>query len=131
MHVPVNFIIGDMQGGEKICACSPFYSNKIQRLCRKYNVKGSEADNPFVKCQCMIMLHIQAWVVNGEYAKLDEILNQYHVHNAWFDISYGGCKYGIFSTTCPVEAMHAMENGMIKQCVQVLFKDSMNKSACG
>ncbi len=22
-HVPVNFIIGNMQGGDKICACSP------------------------------------------------------------------------------------------------------------
>jgi hypothetical protein len=22
LHVPVNFIIGDMQGGDKICACS-------------------------------------------------------------------------------------------------------------
>ena len=130
IHVPVNFIIGDMQGGDKICACSPCYSNKMQRLCRKCNVKGSEADNPFVKCRRMIMSHIQAWVVNGEYDKLDGI-NQYHVHNAWFDVNYGGCKYGIFSAACPVEALHAMENGLIKQCLQVLFTDSMNKSARG
>ena len=108
IHVPVNFIIGDMQGGDKICACSPCYSNKMQRLCRKCNVKGSDADNPFVKCHRMIMAHIQAWVVHGEYERLDNI-NQYHVHNAWFDVSYGGCKYGIFSAACPVEALHAME----------------------
>jgi hypothetical protein len=53
------------------------------------------------------------------------------VHNAWFDVNYGGCKYGIFSAACPVEALHAMENGLIKQCLQVLFTDSMNKSARG
>jgi hypothetical protein len=85
MHVPVNFIIGDMQGGDKICACSPCYSNKMQRLCRKCYVKGSDADNPFVKCRRMIMAHIQARVINGEFQKLDNI-NQYHVHNAWFDV---------------------------------------------
>ena len=128
--VPVNFIIGDMQGGDKICACSPCYSNKMQRLCRKCNVKGSDADDPFVKCRRMIMSRIQALVVNNEFDRLDQI-NQYHVHNAWFDVSYGGCKYGIFSAACPVEALHAMENGLVKQCLQVLFTDSLNKSARG
>lgn len=128
--VPVNFIIGDMQGGDKICACSPCYSNKMQRLCRKCNVKGSDADDPYVKCRRMIMSRIQSLVVNNEFDKLDQI-NQYHVHNAWFDVSYGGCKYGIFSAACPVEALHAMENGLVKQCLQVLFTDSLNKSARG
>jgi hypothetical protein len=102
--VPINFIIGDMQGGDKICACSPCYSNKMQHLGHKYNVKGSHADDPYVKCCCMIMSCIQSLVVNNEFDRLDQI-NQYHVHNAWFDVSYGGCKYGIFSTACPVEAL--------------------------
>jgi hypothetical protein len=125
LSVPVNFIIGDMQGGDKICACSPCYSNKMQRLCRKCNVKGEDADDPFVKCRRMIMANIQAWVVDGEYEKLDNI-NQYHVHNAWFEVGYGGCKYGIFSAACPVEALHALENGLMKQSLQVLFTDNMN-----
>jgi hypothetical protein len=127
IHVPVNFIIGDMQGGDKICACSPCYSNKMQQLCRKCNVKGSDADDPFVKCRRMIMANTQAWVVNEEYDKLDKI-NQYHVHNAWFDVFYGGCKYGIFSAACPVEALHALENGLLKQSLQVVFTDNMNIS---
>jgi hypothetical protein len=94
----------------------------MQQLCRKCNVKGLDDDDPFVNCWRMIMAKIQAWVVDGEYEKLENI-NQYHAHNAWF---YGGCKYGIFSTACPVEALHALENGLIKQSLQVLFTDSMN-----
>jgi hypothetical protein len=81
IHVPVNFIIGDMQGGDNIFACSHCYCNKMQHLCRKCNGNVWDAYNPVLKCRCMIMAHIQAWVINGEYKKLDNI-NQYHVHNA-------------------------------------------------
>jgi hypothetical protein len=75
----------------------------------------------------MIMANIQAWVVDGGYDKLDNI-NQYHVHNAWFEVFYGGYKYGIFSAACPVEALHALENGLIKQFLRVLFTDNINIS---
>jgi hypothetical protein len=49
--VNIHFIIGDMQDdGDKIYGCCPCYSNKVQCLFHKCNVKGSEADDPFVKC---------------------------------------------------------------------------------
>jgi hypothetical protein len=78
----------------------------------------------------MIMANMQAWIVDGEYEKLDKI-NQYHVHNAWFEVFYGGCNYGTFSTAFPVEALHDLENGLIKHSLQVLFMDNMNKAAGG
>jgi hypothetical protein len=127
LKVPICFIIGDMQGGDKICSCSPCYSNTMQRLCRKCNVKGSDADDPFFKCKRMIMSRIQQLVVDGEYEKLDNI-NQYHVHNAWFPLDYGGCKYGIFSAACVVEALHALENGLMKQSLQILIQDHLSLS---
>ena len=40
-------------------------------------------------------------------------LNQYHVQNAWFKVDFGGCPFGIFSAACPVEPLHALENGII------------------
>jgi hypothetical protein len=127
LKVPIAFIIGDMQGGDKICSCSPCYSNRMQRLCRKCNIKGSEADDPFVKCKRMIMSKIQKLVENGDFESLDQI-NQYHVKNAWFLMDYGGDKYGIFSAACVVEALHALENGLIKQCLQILFRDLLSKT---
>jgi hypothetical protein len=77
----------------------------------------------------MIMANIQAWVVDGEYDKFDNI-NQYHVHNAWFEVFYRGCKYSIFSAACSVEALHALGNGLLKQSLQVLFTNNMNISGC-
>jgi hypothetical protein len=127
LKIPICFIIGDMQGGDKICACSPCYSNKMQRLCRKCNIKGSEADDPFVVCKRMIMARIQALVENQEYAKLDAI-NQYHVRNAWFPLDYGGDRYGIFSAAAVVEALHALENGLIKQSLFVLIYENLHKT---
>jgi hypothetical protein len=75
-------------------------------------VKEVDADNPYKQCHQMIMLCIQQLVIGGDYEKLDSII-QYHVHNTWLDIAYGECWYGIFSAACPVEALHALENGFI------------------
>ena len=48
-------------------------------------------------------------------------MNQYNVQNAWFDVDFGGCPYGIFSAACPVEPLHAIENGIILNCLEILF----------
>jgi hypothetical protein len=51
--------------------------------------------------------------------------NQYNVHNVWFGVSYGGCRFGIFSAACPIEPLHSLENGIIPDCLSILFKDKM------
>ncbi len=51
LKVPVIFIIGDMQGGDKICCTTCHYSNKLHRLCRKCNVRGDESEDPLVQCR--------------------------------------------------------------------------------
>ena len=48
-------------------------------------------------------------------------MNQYNMQNTWFDVNFGGCKYGIFSAACPVEALHALGNGLILYCLDILF----------
>ena len=50
-------------------------------------------------------------------------LNQYCVNNAWFKVDFGGCPYGIFSAACPVEPLHAVENGLITTCLKILFEE--------
>jgi hypothetical protein len=44
---------------------------------------------------------------------------------AWFHVEYGGCRFGIFSAACPVEALHALENGLMSNCPNTLFKEEM------
>ena len=120
LKVPCFFIIGDMQGGDKMCCSSPCYSNKLRRLCRKCNVHGKDAGDPSVECKKILMKPIQEMVNNNEKEQLDQ-LNQYNVQNAWFSVDFGGCPCGIFSAACPVEPLHALENGLIADCLKVLF----------
>jgi hypothetical protein len=96
LKVPVIFIIGDMQGGDKICCTTCHYSNKLHRLCRKCNVRGDKSGNPLVQCKKISMVRMMQLVKDNRQDILDDF-NQYNVHNAWFDVSYGGCCFGIFS----------------------------------
>jgi hypothetical protein len=127
LRIPCTFIIGGMQGGDKMCCSSAGYSNKIARLCRKCNVKGAESGDPFVKCKRMSMVKIWALVDTNNVAALQAI-NQYNVHSVWFDVGYGGCRYGIFSAATPVEALHALENGLIPDGLKILFGDEMSSA---
>ena len=54
--------------------------------------------------------------------------NQYNVHNAWFDVRYGGYRCGIFSAACSIEPLHLLVNGIIPDCLSILFKDGMHPS---
>ena len=118
------FIIGDMQGGDKISCTAAAYTNTMKRMCRKCNVQGCDTGDPFIKCQRMSMIKIMELVRRNRRDILNNI-NQYNVHSAWFDVDYGGCRFGIFSAATPVEPLHALENGLILDCVQILFSKEM------
>ena len=120
LKTPCFFIIGDMQGGDKMASSSVCYSNKINRLCRKCNIRGKDSGNPNIECQKIKMKSIQDLVEQDKSKEL-KAMNQYNVHNAWFDVDFGGCPYGIFSAACPVEPLHALENGLMYNCLEVLF----------
>ena len=66
------------------------------------------------------MNYIKVLVDGNKTEKLKK-LHQYNVQNAWFDVDFGGCPYGIFSAACPVEPLHAVENGLISECMKVLY----------
>ena len=121
LKVPCFFIIGDMQGGDKICCSAPVYMDKINRLCRKCDVKGSDSGDPFVQCQKIVSSRILNLVQTNNTKELHN-LNQYCVNNAWFKVDFGGCPYCIFSAACPVEPLHSLENGIMADCLKILYK---------
>ena len=88
-----------MQGGDKLCASAPVYSNTLKQLCHACDVAGVDAGNPHVVFQCIVSQDIEEMVTRQEHNKLQS-LNQYCVQNAWFNVDYGGCPYGIFSAAC-------------------------------
>ena len=113
------FIIRDMQGGDKMACSSLFYSNKINRFCRKCDVQ-KDSGNPYIKCNNIKMKDIQEMVEQNDTEQL-KALNQYKVQNAWFNVEFGGRPYRIISTACLIELLHALENGLISECIKVLF----------
>ena len=60
------FIIGDMQGGDKLCASAPVYSNTLKQMCRGCDVAGADAGNPYVVCQRIVSHHIKEMVAQKD-----------------------------------------------------------------
>jgi hypothetical protein len=78
-----------------------------------------------VQCKRISMAKIMELVRTNQPDILDQF-NQYKVHYAWFDVSYGGCQFGIFSDACPLEPLQqSLENCIISNCLSILFKEEM------
>jgi len=122
--LPVAFIIGDIQGGDKMCCRAPSYTNTLNRICRKCDIKGADSANPFMNCKKVSQVKIIELLEDEDFATLEEF-NQYPVRSAFFDLCYGDCKYGIFSAGCPTEPLHALENGLISDVIRILFTERM------
>ena len=128
LKLPCFFIIGDMQGGDKLCCTSASYSTSLKQLCRKCNVSGEDAGNPDVECQKIEVDAIKELVNYEDLIALNE-LNQYCVDNAWFKVNFGRCKYAILSAACLIEPLHAIENGIIPKCIEILFKEQIKSTS--
>ena len=129
VKVPCAMILGDMQGGDKHCGCTVGYSKDLKCLCRKCNVSGNESGNPLVECRRMCMTTIRQYVIDGAKELLNAIC-QYSVFVAWFAVCFGGCMYGIFSAAMPLEALHALEGGIMKHVMDIFFEQDLQKWGC-
>jgi hypothetical protein len=70
------------------------------------------------------MVKIRQYVLDGEVETLRRI-SQNNVYSAWFNCDFGGCELGVFSTTMPVEALHAVEVGICKDAAAILFVEDL------
>ena len=123
-------ILGDMQGGDKHCGSVIGYSDKMARLCRKCNVSGEESGNPLIQCKDISMVKVRQFLQEENVAALKSIC-QRNVHVAWFDVNFAGCEQGVFSAGMPVEALHPLEVGMIKDILVILFEGDLKLANCG
>ena len=116
-------VLGDMQGGDKICCSSATYTNKMNRMCRKCNVPGQRSDDVDYTCTYISQNRVIESVRNNDEVTLQSY-NQYNVHTPWFDINYGNDPCGIFSAACPVESLHALDLGLIQHSLSRLWSSS-------
>ena len=124
IKVACGLVLGDIQGGDKICCRSASYLQTINRICRKCTIPGSECDNLNHECHKISMKAIKMLVANKDEKRLSEI-NQYCVDSVWYNLTHGGCRFGIFSAANPTEWLHALDNGLIEHCLNDLNKHKL------
>jgi hypothetical protein len=118
----VIFISGDMQGGDNLAGCSISYLSTMKRLCRKCNVSGKNAGDPFVRCEKISMTKMNHCLATNDTERLKRY-NQYNISSPWFELQYGGDRFGIFSAAMPVEPLHSVELGLIDYCLGILWNE--------
>lgn len=124
LKVACALILGDVQGGDKICCRSATYRSSVNRICRKCTIPGPECTNLDYKCQKVSMRKIKKLVSKNDLTRLEKY-NQYCVKSIWYELSYGGCKFGVFSAANPTEWLHALDNGLIEHCLNELYNCSL------
>ena len=125
IKIACGLVLGDIQGGDKICCRSASYLKTINRICRKCTIPGDQCDNLKYECRKISMKTIKQLVANKDESRLSEI-NQYCVNSVWYDLTYGGCRFGIFSAANPTEWLHALDNGLIEHCLNDINKHKLN-----
>ena len=125
IKTPCCLIIGDIQGGDKLCCRAPTYSSSVSRLCRKCNIPGNVAHDLTYPCSRISMVKVKELVEAGNEAALKEHC-QYLVRSPWYEVDYGGCKFGIFSAAQPIEWLHSLDNGLIKYALNILYKERLS-----
>jgi hypothetical protein len=68
-------------------------------------------------------------VLKNKTAELDAMC-QHDVYSAWFDVDFGGCPFGVFSAAMPVEALHSLEGGLIKDSLEMLYVHDLKEAKC-
>ena len=127
--IACGLIVGDIQGGDKICCRAASYKDTLARMCRKCNIPGKECTNLDFQCKKISMDKIKKLVAKADRTRLAKY-HQYCVSSIWYELNYGFCKFGIFSAANPTEWLHALDNGLIEYCLQVLIVDRLKPDYC-
>ena len=124
LKIPVFFIIGDLQGGDKLAGRILNYNMTAKRISRCCDATPDCFDGPGKhQCNRLIMKDVALLLQSPTEANLraiDSLYQQPH-WNAFFNVEFGH-PYGIFTAACPVEGLHALENGLIKDALNEIFQ---------
>ena len=115
-HIAV--IIGDAKGNNSLCA--HYNSSHSKHLCRESDVLFEKTDNPHALCHQVTQQKIQGMFVKGDRKEM-ECLSFHLIENAFWNISFGANKYGIFQH-CPPENLHSINEGLFTYLLKGLVE---------
>jgi hypothetical protein len=123
LYVPLQFIIGDVEGGDQLCSRQAFRREICLRMCRTCDVSTANASRPDLECTC-VRLDDKKHALNTLSLTELNVLRQRPGCNALYDIDCGGDPYGVFSMI-HTEGLHALEVGTMEYSLEILF-DKLN-----
>lgn len=84
--------------------------------------ESKEMDN----CNLLVMEDIKQLCLERKKEELKTMLQSPN-WMAFYNIDYGGLPGGVFTTACPPEALHSLENGLVLHCLKQLFEEVLGE----
>jgi hypothetical protein len=119
LYVPLQFIIGDVEGGDQLCSRFSYRGMACNRLCRTCDVSTADAGNTEIACQRVKVADVLAIVASQNRVALQAIAQRPY-YNSLYHIDCGGDPYGVFSMV-HTEGLHAIEVGLIPYMLEILI----------
>jgi hypothetical protein len=127
LYMPLQFIIGDVEGGDILCSRWKYYG-KCERLCRTCDVSTDGAADTTQECTRIRLDDIKHLLATNDTKQL-KYMAQRPGLNSFYDIDCGNDPYGVFSMIHS-EGLHAIEIGLIPYMLEILMKD-LKPKRCG
>ena len=121
MQVPVQFVIGDTEGHDKLCCKQAGHGT--EHLMRDCDVKMANGANWKHNCRFHTNQKVKSLYAERSLAKI----NFYNIRNPWWDIEMGGDDGGIYMAT-PHEILHQFHSGIVQNIFDEI-KNLLNEKA--
>ena len=121
LYVPLQFIIGDAEGGDQLCSRYENRRMNCPRLCRTCDVSTENSARTDIQCQRIQLSQVTQLLSDNDLEGL-KLLQQRPVLNSLFDIDCGNDPYGVFSMV-HTEGLHALEMGLIPYMLEILLSE--------
>jgi len=119
LYVPLQFIIGDVEGGDQLCSRFAYRGISCQRLCRTCDISTENASNTNITCNRIKVADVISLVATQDQAAL-RALAQRPFFNSLYHIDCANDPYGVFSMI-HTEGLHALEVGLIPYMMEILM----------
>jgi Plavaka transposase len=119
LYVPLQFIIGDVEGGDQLCSRQTFRREICLRMCRTCDVSTANASRPDLECTRVRVADIKNALISLSPLELNA-MRQRPGFNSLYDVDCGGDPYGVFSMI-HTEGLHSLEIGIMEYSLEILF----------
>ena len=121
LYVPLQFIIGDADGGDQLC--SRYINRRMDcpRLCRTCDVSTEDSARTDIHCRRITVAEVKALLLDDDLEGLKQ-LQQRPFLNSLIDIDCGNDPFGVFSMV-HTEGLHALEMGLIPYMLEILLAE--------